>query len=58
MSKEQEEFSDERLQQLIAGHRDDSAGALLRCIRDEIVAFTDGAAQSDDITMLILRRGS
>ena len=56
MSKEQEEFSDERLQALIAAHGADSAAQLLQCIRNEIVAFTTGAAQSDDITMLILRR--
>lgn len=57
MSRDQEEFSDERLQGLIAAHRDDSAATMLQMIRDEIVAFTEGASQSDDITMLILRRG-
>ncbi len=56
MSKEMHEFSDERLQQLLAAHRDLPADALLRLIRDEIVDFTTGAAQSDDITMLIIRR--
>lgn len=58
MSREQEEFSDERLQDLIAAHGDDSAAQMLQMIRDEIVAFTEGASQSDDITMLILRRGT
>ncbi|MFZ1731503.1 MAG: SpoIIE family protein phosphatase [Bacteroidota bacterium] len=58
MSEEMEEFSDERLQQLLTDQRDLSADALLKYIRDEIVAFTVGANQSDDITMLIVRRCS
>jgi sigma-B regulation protein RsbU (phosphoserine phosphatase) len=56
MSKDMVEFSDERLQALLAAHRHLPAEALLRCIRDEIVAFATGAAQSDDITMLIVKR--
>jgi sigma-B regulation protein RsbU (phosphoserine phosphatase) len=58
MSKEMEEFSDERLQQLLTDNRDLSADDLLQYIRDEIVSFTVGADQSDDITMLIIRRCS
>ncbi|MFA6234776.1 MAG: SpoIIE family protein phosphatase, partial [Bacteroidota bacterium] len=58
MSKDMEEFSDERLQLLLAEQRGLSAADLLECIRDEIVAFTQGAEQSDDITMLIVRRCS
>ncbi|MBE0643137.1 MAG: PP2C family protein-serine/threonine phosphatase [Bacteroidetes bacterium] len=58
MSKDMEEFSDERLQKLLTDHLALSADDLLQCIRDEIVSFTLGAAQSDDITMLIVRRCS
>ena len=55
MSKEMEEFSDERLQDLLRECRSQTAGQTLQRIRDDVIEFTRGAAQSDDITMLILR---
>ncbi len=58
MSKDMDEFSDERLQKLLIDNLNLSADDLLQRIRDEIVDFTLGAAQSDDITMLIVRRCS
>ncbi|MCB2205566.1 SpoIIE family protein phosphatase [bacterium] len=56
MSREMEEFSDERLKALVQDCRSLSAKDTLHRIRDEVLAFTEGAAQSDDITMLILKR--
>ena len=50
-----DDFTDERLAASLR-----SAGALpcreiLDCVTRELLAFTDGAPQSDDITMLSLR---
>ncbi|MDT8324380.1 MAG: SpoIIE family protein phosphatase [Bacteroidota bacterium] len=56
MSREMEEFSDERLKALAEACRTLSANETLTRIRDDVLAFTAGAAQSDDITMLVLRR--
>ena len=56
MSKDMEEFSDERLAELIEHCRSRTAMETLQRIRDEVLSFTEGAAQSDDITMLVLRR--
>jgi sigma-B regulation protein RsbU (phosphoserine phosphatase) len=56
MSREMEEFSDERLADLVEQCRTLTAEETLQRIRAEIVSFTAGAAQSDDITMLVLRR--
>lgn len=56
MSRDQEEFTDERLQQLLIAQRHLPVDDLLRRIRDEIVDFTRGAPQSDDITMLLFQR--
>jgi len=56
MSAEMEEFGDERLKALVAECASLSADETLQRIKDEVHAFTQGAAQSDDITMLILRR--
>ena len=56
MSKDMEEFSDERLRDLVDECRRFGAQDALTRIRDEVIAFTEGAAQSDDITMLVFRR--
>lgn len=56
MSKDMEEFGDETLRTLLQSNRSLSAHLLLESVRDEILAFTEGAQQSDDITMLIVRR--
>ncbi len=56
MSKDMEEFSDERLAELIEECRPLTAQNTLQRIRDDVLAFTEGATQSDDITMLVLRR--
>lgn len=56
MSKDMEEFSDERLQALVGECRTLGAAETLTRVRDDVLAFTAGAAQSDDITMLVLRR--
>ncbi|MBN1446756.1 MAG: SpoIIE family protein phosphatase [Bacteroidetes bacterium] len=56
MSHDMEEFSDERLADLVEQCRTLTAEETLQRIRAEIVSFTAGTAQSDDITMLVLRR--
>jgi sigma-B regulation protein RsbU (phosphoserine phosphatase) len=56
MSRDMEEFSDERLKALVQECHSLPADQTLRRIRDEVHTFTEGAAQSDDITMLVLRR--
>lgn len=56
MSADMEEFSDERLKALVEECHSLSAHDTLQRIKDEVHAFTEGASQSDDITMLILRR--
>jgi phosphoserine phosphatase RsbU/P len=52
-----EEFGDERLQAFLEAHRDASPSAM----RDGLIAavreFSTGAAQSDDITVLVVRYG-
>lgn len=56
MSGEQQEFGDERFLVLLQRERSSPATALIQHVRDEILEFTHGAAQSDDITMLIVKR--
>jgi sigma-B regulation protein RsbU (phosphoserine phosphatase) len=55
MNKKGEEYSDEKLEKLVAGMGHLSAEETLNSILDDIAAFTQGAQQSDDITALILK---
>ncbi len=48
-------FSDEKLLNLLAVSKEDSAEKLVELVKHEIDIFTNGVAQSDDITMLTLR---
>ncbi len=56
MSKDMMEFGDERFLQLIENCRELGAQAAISLVRDEIVEYTRGAPQSDDITMLVAKR--
>src|SRR5690606_8058504 len=56
MSKEMMEFGDERFLELIENCRELGAQAAISLVRDEIVEYTSGAPQSDDITMLVAKR--
>src|SRR5262249_4546289 len=50
----QEFFGRKRLREVIAAHAAESATAIHDAIRDAVAAFTEGAPQSDDITLLVL----
>lgn len=55
LNREHEEFGEERLKHLfIDGPAPDPTSAI-DMIRDAILAFTDGAPQSDDITAVVVR---
>ncbi len=56
LSREMEEFGDDRLRDLVSQCRQRVACDALSCIRDEVLRFTEGAPQSDDITMLVAKR--
>jgi sigma-B regulation protein RsbU (phosphoserine phosphatase) len=56
LSKDMEEFGNERLEHLLAELVDGSPAALIHTVRERILAFTAGAKQSDDITMLVVKR--
>ena len=55
MNKNGEEYSDERLEELVSGLGRFSAGETLSKILDDVKTFIEGAPQSDDITALILK---
>jgi sigma-B regulation protein RsbU (phosphoserine phosphatase) len=50
-----EEFGDSRLQAAITGSSDLSAQACVDRIVGAVRAFTRGAVQSDDITVMVIR---
>lgn len=52
------QFGDDRLEALVARHHDTTPAELEAMITDEIKAFVDNTPQSDDITMLMLKRDS
>jgi sigma-B regulation protein RsbU (phosphoserine phosphatase) len=56
MSAQMREFGDERLQMLLANLAGASAEEIVGRVRSDILDFTCGAPQSDDITMLVVRR--
>ncbi len=51
-----EMYEDQRLKRFLLNSRDQSPEELTESVLDEIRAFMGGAPQSDDITMLVLRR--
>lgn len=48
-------FQDDRLLDLLAARKDEQAEQLLDGVFDAVVAFTDGAPMSDDVTVMGLR---
>ncbi len=56
MNTDEDEFGVERLKQLLQHNRDDSPHALVATIRNAIHEFSVDAGQSDDITLLLLKR--
>jgi sigma-B regulation protein RsbU (phosphoserine phosphatase) len=50
-----EEFSDDKLEQIATSLTDKSAHQILDGIKEEVHHFTQGSAQSDDITMIVTK---
>ncbi|MFN0157949.1 MAG: GAF domain-containing SpoIIE family protein phosphatase [Bacteroidota bacterium] len=55
MSKVSEEYGEERLEQLLTKRMDEPAQQISDAMHQDIVEFTKGAPQSDDITMMIVK---
>ena len=55
MNRRGEEFSDERLEKLSLEVVNENADSILKKIQCEVQNFTDGANQSDDITLVIVK---
>ncbi|MCP4569627.1 MAG: SpoIIE family protein phosphatase [FCB group bacterium] len=53
---EVEEYSDERLEKLIKDNRHESPQSLAKLIMTDVDEFVVGAARSDDITMVLIKR--
>lgn len=53
---EDEEYSDERLEKLVVEHRNETPKSLTRTIMVDIDSFIGNAPQSDDITMIVIKR--
>jgi phosphoserine phosphatase RsbU/P len=55
LSKEGEEFSDEKLEEIATNRAGNSAAEILKNIIDEVQKFSAGTVQSDDITLMIIK---
>jgi len=55
MNKKSEEFSDEALEKISLEMAGASAQTILERILSEVQKFTDGANQSDDITLVVVK---
>lgn len=55
MNLKGEEFSEERLEQIALSTSKLSSSEILNSIRNEVMEFTSGADQSDDLTMIIVK---
>lgn len=51
-----ERYGKERLARYIADHAEASAAALCRGLEAELVAFREGGAQTDDLTLVVVKR--
>ena len=55
MNRDHELFTEKRLEEVLPSLTDKTPGPSDQTIRDAVCKFTEGAEQSDDITMLILK---
>lgn len=55
MSAENEEFSDVRLEEMVLKFHKHSADEVVKSIKTEVQNFTEGAPQSDDITLMAIK---
>ena len=58
MNEKREEYTEERLRNFVAGYRELAAGELCREALTDVRFFTGGAEQSDDITLVVIKRSS
>ncbi len=56
MNKEEEEFDEPRLLELLKANKDKSSEELIELIISEVNNFTKGQPQSDDMTIVIIKR--
>jgi serine phosphatase RsbU (regulator of sigma subunit) len=57
VTQDEQEFGVERLREMIAAHAQGSAQDVLQAIVDAVNAFEDDAPPSDDLTLVVVRRG-
>jgi sigma-B regulation protein RsbU (phosphoserine phosphatase) len=55
MNKKGEEFSDETLEKLSLELAEETSENIIKHIQNEVQKFTDGASQSDDITLVVIK---
>jgi serine phosphatase RsbU (regulator of sigma subunit) len=53
-NRNREFFGKNRLRDIVGAHAAESCGAIHNAIQEGVAAFTEGAAQSDDITVVVL----
>ena len=58
INPQEEEFKEERLEQTLKSKAFESCQQIIDTIKADVKAFADGAEQSDDITLLALKRRS
>ena len=51
-----EEFGEDRLAQVLAGLRDQTAESIIASINQKVEDFTEGAPPADDITLVVAKR--
>ncbi len=51
-----EQFGVDRLLEVIRGHRDRSCDAIIRCLHEAVLDFSQGSEQLDDLTVIVLKR--
>jgi phosphoserine phosphatase RsbU/P len=56
MNADQAQFGDERLQEVIMSHEDESASVLIESIVDAIRSYVGATPQMDDITLMVVKR--
>jgi sigma-B regulation protein RsbU (phosphoserine phosphatase) len=56
MNDQNEEFGEERLIKLITKYKNEDIYKLIDRIIEAVNAFSEGVAQSDDITVMIIKR--
>ena len=56
LNRKREQFGSQRLMQVLSDHSDDSAGEIIRQLRQQLEAFADTSLSKQDQTILVLKR--